>query len=206
VITLGAVPLAPYATTGTMELSESLEPFIPYHDAILMANHGVVTYGEDLPGLSCGWKRWSIMPRSCWPRGSWAVPGRSTVANWKSSSPFDHGTPRTDIKEIAKIGHCQNLTIAKTEDCGLRKRNRVRIQLTPSLDLQLPILAFTSFGNYSNCFLNCAISCFSSATSLCSTATWSSRTETRSASADMVVPADSGGGSQASTSPESKCA
>jgi L-fuculose-phosphate aldolase len=48
VITLGAVPLAPYATTGTMELSESLRPYIPFHDAILMANHGVVTYGEDL--------------------------------------------------------------------------------------------------------------------------------------------------------------
>jgi len=48
VITLGAVPLAPYATTGTMELSDSLRPFIPFHDAILMANHGVVTYGEDL--------------------------------------------------------------------------------------------------------------------------------------------------------------
>jgi L-fuculose-phosphate aldolase len=48
VITLGEVPLAPYATTGTMELSDSLRPFIPYHDAILMANHGVVTYGEDL--------------------------------------------------------------------------------------------------------------------------------------------------------------
>jgi len=48
VITLGAVPLAPYATTGTKELSESLKPFIPRHDAILMANHGVVTYGGDL--------------------------------------------------------------------------------------------------------------------------------------------------------------
>jgi L-fuculose-phosphate aldolase len=48
VITLGAVPLAPYATTGSMELSESLKPFIPYHEAILMANHGVVTYGSDL--------------------------------------------------------------------------------------------------------------------------------------------------------------
>jgi L-fuculose-phosphate aldolase len=48
VITLGAVPLAPYATTGTMELSDSLRPFIPFHDAILMANHGVVTYGEDI--------------------------------------------------------------------------------------------------------------------------------------------------------------
>ena len=48
VITLGAVPLAPYATTGSRELSESLRPFIPRHDAILMANHGVVTYGADL--------------------------------------------------------------------------------------------------------------------------------------------------------------
>jgi L-fuculose-phosphate aldolase len=48
VITLGAVPLAPYATTGTMELSDSLRPYIPFHDAILMANHGVVAYGDDL--------------------------------------------------------------------------------------------------------------------------------------------------------------
>src|ERR1051326_5776001 len=48
VITLGAVPLAPYATTGTRELSDSLAPFIPDHNAILMANHGVVTYGADL--------------------------------------------------------------------------------------------------------------------------------------------------------------
>jgi len=48
VITLGAVPLAPYATTGTDELSESLMPYIPDHNAILMANHGVVTYGIDL--------------------------------------------------------------------------------------------------------------------------------------------------------------
>src|SRR5215472_1637833 len=48
VITLGSVPLAPYATTGSMELSDSLRPYIPFHDAILMANHGVVAYGEDL--------------------------------------------------------------------------------------------------------------------------------------------------------------
>lgn len=48
VITLGDVPLAPYATTGSSELSESLKPFIPSHNAILMANHGVVTYGQDL--------------------------------------------------------------------------------------------------------------------------------------------------------------
>jgi len=48
VLTLGAVPLAPYGCPGTPELSNSLRPLIPNHDAILMANHGVVTYADDL--------------------------------------------------------------------------------------------------------------------------------------------------------------
>lgn len=48
VVGLGCVPLARYGTPGTPELSEALEPLIPQYDAILMANHGVVTYGEDL--------------------------------------------------------------------------------------------------------------------------------------------------------------
>ena len=48
VMTLGKVPLAPYATTGTPELTRNIRPFIADHQAILLANHGVVTYGEDL--------------------------------------------------------------------------------------------------------------------------------------------------------------
>jgi L-fuculose-phosphate aldolase len=48
VISLGEVPLAPYATPGSPDLSESLRPLVANHDAILMANHGVVTYGSDL--------------------------------------------------------------------------------------------------------------------------------------------------------------
>jgi L-fuculose-phosphate aldolase len=48
VMTLGVVPLANYATTGTEEVAASLAPFIPDHDAILMANHGAVTYGKTL--------------------------------------------------------------------------------------------------------------------------------------------------------------
>lgn len=48
VVTLGSVPLASYGTPGTDELAEALAPLIPDHQAILMANHGVVTYGEDL--------------------------------------------------------------------------------------------------------------------------------------------------------------
>ena len=48
IMTLGAIPLAPYATTGTDEVGASLVPFLRNHDAILMANHGLVTYGKDL--------------------------------------------------------------------------------------------------------------------------------------------------------------
>lgn len=48
VIGLGQIPLAPYGTPGTPELAGTLEPLVPQYDAILMANHGVVTYGSDL--------------------------------------------------------------------------------------------------------------------------------------------------------------
>ena len=48
VIALGPVPLAPFAIPGTPELAEALRPLVPGHDAILMANHGVVTYGDSL--------------------------------------------------------------------------------------------------------------------------------------------------------------
>jgi L-fuculose-phosphate aldolase len=48
VIGLGSIPLAKYGTPGTPELAEALEPFVPSYDAILMANHGVVTYGDSL--------------------------------------------------------------------------------------------------------------------------------------------------------------
>lgn len=48
VMTLGIVPLAKYATTGTDEVAASLVPLIPGHEAILMANHGVVSYGKTL--------------------------------------------------------------------------------------------------------------------------------------------------------------
>ncbi|MFZ0683956.1 MAG: class II aldolase/adducin family protein [Terriglobales bacterium] len=48
VVGLGSIPLARYGTPGTPELTGALEPLIPHHDAILMANHGVVTFGSSL--------------------------------------------------------------------------------------------------------------------------------------------------------------
>jgi L-fuculose-phosphate aldolase len=48
IVNLGAIPLAPYATPSTEEVSNSIAPFVKNADAILLANHGVVTYGKDL--------------------------------------------------------------------------------------------------------------------------------------------------------------
>src|ERR1700742_677024 len=48
VMTLGAVPLAPYATTGTADVASSIQPLIVNHDAVLLANHGVVTAADTL--------------------------------------------------------------------------------------------------------------------------------------------------------------
>jgi L-fuculose-phosphate aldolase len=48
VMGLGCIPLARYGTPGTSELAQTLEPFVPKYDAILMSNHGVVTYGDTL--------------------------------------------------------------------------------------------------------------------------------------------------------------
>ena len=48
VMGLGCIPLARYGTPGTSELAGTLEPYVPNYDAILMSNHGVVTYGDTL--------------------------------------------------------------------------------------------------------------------------------------------------------------
>lgn len=48
IVGLGAIPLAEYATPSTLEVVKAIEPFVQQADAILLANHGVVTYGKDL--------------------------------------------------------------------------------------------------------------------------------------------------------------
>ena len=48
VIGLGSIPLARYGTPGTPELADTLKPLIPDYDALLMSNHGVVAYADNL--------------------------------------------------------------------------------------------------------------------------------------------------------------
>jgi len=48
IMTLGAVPIAPYGTPSTPEIPESIRPLIQNSDAVLLANHGALTLGADL--------------------------------------------------------------------------------------------------------------------------------------------------------------
>lgn len=48
VITLGNVPIAPYAELGSKEVPEVIAPYCHTHNGILLANHGAVTWAEDV--------------------------------------------------------------------------------------------------------------------------------------------------------------
>ncbi len=48
VITLGDVPVAPYAELGSREVPEVIAPYCHTHNGILLANHGAVTWAEDI--------------------------------------------------------------------------------------------------------------------------------------------------------------
>ena len=48
VLTIGNVPTCDYGTPSTMEIPDSLDPYIQNHDAFLLRNHGALTVGCDL--------------------------------------------------------------------------------------------------------------------------------------------------------------
>jgi L-fuculose-phosphate aldolase len=48
IVCLGFVPLADYGIPGTPALSEGMLPYVGKYDAMLLANHGAVAYGEDV--------------------------------------------------------------------------------------------------------------------------------------------------------------
>ena len=48
VITLGCVPLTPYGTPSTPEIPDAIEPYLDDFDAVLLENHGALTWAGDL--------------------------------------------------------------------------------------------------------------------------------------------------------------
>lgn len=48
VCTLGRIPVAPYATPSTGELSDSIADIVGDHDAVVLDHHGALTIGNDI--------------------------------------------------------------------------------------------------------------------------------------------------------------
>jgi L-fuculose-phosphate aldolase len=48
VVNLGVVPVAEYALPGTDDVPNSIVPYVKDYNAVLLANHGLLTWGEDL--------------------------------------------------------------------------------------------------------------------------------------------------------------
>ncbi|NBJ93863.1 class II aldolase/adducin family protein [Parablautia muri] len=48
VLSLGYVPIAPYGTPSTMEIPDAVEPYLEHFDAVLLENHGALTWSGDL--------------------------------------------------------------------------------------------------------------------------------------------------------------
>lgn len=48
VVNLGIVPVAEFAMPGTQEVPDSIKPYVLDYNAVLLANHGLLTWGRDL--------------------------------------------------------------------------------------------------------------------------------------------------------------
>jgi L-fuculose-phosphate aldolase len=59
---IGRVPLAPYRTPGSPEMNEVIQPLAEKHQAILMGNHGVLTWGN---GVEDAYWRMEILEAYC---------------------------------------------------------------------------------------------------------------------------------------------
>jgi L-fuculose-phosphate aldolase len=59
---LGPVPTTPYDTPGTARFAETVTPFVRDATAIVLANHGSVTFG---PTLADAWQKTEILDAYC---------------------------------------------------------------------------------------------------------------------------------------------
>lgn len=50
VISLGSVPIAEYGAPSTVEIPDNLEKYLPHYNAVLLENHGALSWGDDLLG------------------------------------------------------------------------------------------------------------------------------------------------------------
>jgi L-fuculose-phosphate aldolase len=49
ILAVGRIPIAKYALPGTLQMGENLKPFLPDYRVMILARHGALSWGEDLP-------------------------------------------------------------------------------------------------------------------------------------------------------------
>ncbi len=57
ILATGEIPFVPYARPGTEQMAEVLKEFLPKHRALILRNHGAVTWGESLDEAYRGMER-----------------------------------------------------------------------------------------------------------------------------------------------------
>lgn len=57
ILAAGDIPFVPYARPGTQQMADNLKDFLPQHRAMILRNHGAVTWGEDLEEAYRGMER-----------------------------------------------------------------------------------------------------------------------------------------------------
>ena len=71
VVGLGEVPVTDgFAMLSTDQVPRSIIPFLPDHNAVLLCNHGAVTWGKDL--WSAFDRMETVEPKFCSTSASWA--------------------------------------------------------------------------------------------------------------------------------------
>ncbi len=57
ILAAGEIPFVPYARPGTDQMAATLKPFLPKHKALILRNHGAVTWGQNLDEAYRGMER-----------------------------------------------------------------------------------------------------------------------------------------------------
>jgi len=57
ILSVGSVPIVPYARPGTEEMGSVLKSYLPQHRCLILARHGALSWGEDLEEAHKGMER-----------------------------------------------------------------------------------------------------------------------------------------------------
>ena len=73
VLVTGNILIAPYAKPGTYDVPDSIAPFINRYNAVLLANHGALSWERTFTRPFTAWKPWNTRRVSCFAPLFWPI-------------------------------------------------------------------------------------------------------------------------------------